>query len=178
MLAAMKLGLVLIPAMPQLGGADIADRLERGEAKFLVAHGAGRGEIRRRSTPSVERIAVGDAPEGWRAFAYADEPERALPAGRTDAGRRSDAALFHLGHDGAAEARRAQPRELSDRPSLDDVRARPQARRRPSQHLLARLGEARLVERFRALERGRDASSRSPAGSSRAPRSTRWSNTT
>ena len=40
MLAAMKLGLVLIPAMPQLGAADIADRLERGRAKYLVAHGA------------------------------------------------------------------------------------------------------------------------------------------
>ena len=40
MLASMKLGLVLIPAMPQLSDADIADRLERGTAKFLVAHGA------------------------------------------------------------------------------------------------------------------------------------------
>ena len=40
MLAAMKLGLVLIPAMPTLGQADIADRLERGQAKYLVAHGA------------------------------------------------------------------------------------------------------------------------------------------
>src|ERR1700758_3157441 len=33
MLAAIKLGLVLIPAMPQLGEADIADRIERGKAK-------------------------------------------------------------------------------------------------------------------------------------------------
>ena len=40
MLAAMKLGLVLIPAMPTLGQADIADRLERGQAKYLIAHGA------------------------------------------------------------------------------------------------------------------------------------------
>src|SRR5208283_469541 len=30
MLASIKLGLVLIPAMPQLSAADIADRLERG----------------------------------------------------------------------------------------------------------------------------------------------------
>ena len=55
------------------------------------------------------------------------------------------------------------PRELSDRASLDDVRARPQARRRASQHFLARLGQARLVERVRALERRRDHRSRSPA---------------
>src|SRR6202042_3097853 len=40
MLASMKLGLVLIPAMPTLGQADIADRIERGQAKYLVAHGS------------------------------------------------------------------------------------------------------------------------------------------
>ena len=40
MLAAMKLGLVLIPAMPQLGPADIADRLDRGKARFIVTSGA------------------------------------------------------------------------------------------------------------------------------------------
>src|SRR5271157_4333715 len=38
MLAAMKLGLVLIPAAPHLRKSEIADRLERGKAKFLVAH--------------------------------------------------------------------------------------------------------------------------------------------
>ena len=68
MLAAMKLGLVLIPAMPTLGQADIADRLERGQAKFLIAHGsdaekfAGLGR-------AIERVAVGAAPPGWRRYA-------------------------------------------------------------------------------------------------------------
>jgi acetyl-CoA synthetase len=67
MLASMKLGLVLIPAMPQLGAADIADRLERGGARFLIAHGedaekfAGHGA-------DLERIAVGETRQGWRAF--------------------------------------------------------------------------------------------------------------
>jgi acetyl-CoA synthetase len=67
-LAAMKLGLVLIPAAPQLGEADVADRIERGRSKFLVAHAedapkfAAAGE-------SASRIAVGDAPAGWRPFA-------------------------------------------------------------------------------------------------------------
>ncbi len=156
MLAAMKLGLVLIPAMPQLGAADIADRLERGRAKFLVAHGRRRREFRRGRSRRSLRIAVGDAPDGLARLRLAAQPQRALPARRADARRRPDAALFHLGHDGAAEARRPQPRELSDRPSVDHVRARPEARRRPSQHLLARLGEARLVERVRALERRSD----------------------
>ena len=67
MLASMKLGLVLIPAMPTLGQADIADRIDRGQAKYLVAHGAdaekfaGLGE-------GVERIAIGEAPAGWRSY--------------------------------------------------------------------------------------------------------------
>ena len=154
MLASMKLGLVLIPAMPTLGQADIADRIERGQAKYLVAHGAD-AEKFAGLADGVERIAVGEAPSGWRSLRLASR-QRALRARRPDQGRRPDAPLFHLGHDGALEARRAHPCELSDRASLDDVRARPQARRRASQHFLARLGEARLVERVRALERRRD----------------------
>ena len=129
------------------------DRARQGEISGRAR--AGRGEVRRRAA-EVERIAVGETPHGWRAFASLIEPERPLPAGRADAGRRADAALFHLGHHRALEARRAQPRELSDRASVDHVRARPQAGRRSSQHLLARLGEARLVERVRAVERGSD----------------------
>ena len=154
MLAAMKLGLVLIPAMPTLGHADIADRLERGQAKYLIAHGAdaekfaGLGE-------GVERVAVGPAPPGWRALRHASRQPVLRPR-RPDQSRRPDAALFHLGHDGALEARGAHPCELPDRASLDHVRARPQARRRASQHFLARLGQARLVELLRALERRRD----------------------
>jgi acetyl-CoA synthetase len=67
MLAAMKLGLVVIPAMPQLGSSDIADRLQRGQARFVVADGAeapkfdGVGD-------EVERVAVGATPGGWRAY--------------------------------------------------------------------------------------------------------------
>ncbi len=67
MLAAMKLGLVLIPAMPTLGQADIADRLERGQAKYLVAHGAD-AEKFARLAEGVERVAVSAAPPGWRSY--------------------------------------------------------------------------------------------------------------
>jgi acetyl-CoA synthetase len=67
MLAAMKLGLVLIPATPQLGAADVADRLERGRAKFLVAHGQDAEKFS--ATDRLERIAVGSTPGGWRSFA-------------------------------------------------------------------------------------------------------------
>jgi acetyl-CoA synthetase len=68
MLASMKLGLVLIPAMPTLGQADIADRLERGQAKYLVAHGAD-AEKFAGLAEGVARIAVGPAPPGWRRYA-------------------------------------------------------------------------------------------------------------
>ena len=104
---------------------------------------------------ALTRIAVGPAPHGWRRLRHATR-QRGLHARRPDQGRRPDAPLFHLGHDRALEARRAHARELSDRASLDDVRARDQARRHASQHFLARLGEARLVELVRALERRRD----------------------
>jgi acetyl-CoA synthetase len=67
MLAAMKLGLVLIPAMPALGAPDVADRLDRGKAKYLVTHGV-EAEKFAGTAENVERIAVGEAPRGWRAY--------------------------------------------------------------------------------------------------------------
>jgi acetyl-CoA synthetase len=67
MLASMKLGLVLIPAMPTLGQADIADRIERGQAKYLVAHGVD-AEKFAGLADNVERIAIGEAPSGWRSY--------------------------------------------------------------------------------------------------------------
>jgi acetyl-CoA synthetase len=68
MLAAMKLGLVLIPAMPTLGQADIADRLERGKAKYLIAHGADADKFAGLAE-GVTRVAVGAAPTSWRRYA-------------------------------------------------------------------------------------------------------------
>jgi acetyl-CoA synthetase len=85
MLAAMKLGLVLIPAMPQLGATDIADRFERGKAKILIAHGAD-AERFADAKAEVERIAVGEPPDGWRQFASLLSPNaRFQPDGPTPA---------------------------------------------------------------------------------------------
>ena len=67
MLAAMKLGLVLIPAMPTLGQTDIADRLERGQAKYLVAHGVDAEKFAGLAN-GVARIAVGATPPGWLSY--------------------------------------------------------------------------------------------------------------
>jgi acetyl-CoA synthetase len=82
MLAAMKLGLVLIPAMPALGPADIADRIDRGRAKFLVAHGADADKFTGLAE-NVERVAVGEAPRGWRSYPSLLGSDRFEPDGPT-----------------------------------------------------------------------------------------------
>ena len=84
MLAAMKLGLVLIPAMPTLGHADIADRLERGNAKYLIAHGADAEKFAHLGE-GVQRVAIGPAPPGWRRYAMLLGSERFEPDGPTEA---------------------------------------------------------------------------------------------
>ena len=67
MLAAMKLGLVVIPATPQLAGADIDDRAGAGRARgFVIADGADAGQVRRLAARGAVRIAVGVPPPGWR----------------------------------------------------------------------------------------------------------------
>ncbi len=67
MLAAMKLGLVVIPATTLLAPADIEDRLDRGKARFIVAEAADAGKFKGLAD-GVIRIAVGDAPPGWLSF--------------------------------------------------------------------------------------------------------------
>jgi acetyl-CoA synthetase len=70
MLAAIRLGAVVIPATPQLSAADLADRVERGEAKLLVAAGAEADRFAHLSLP-LGKVAVAGpgeeaaAPEGW-----------------------------------------------------------------------------------------------------------------
>ena len=75
MLAAMKLGMVVIPATTLLTGADVADRIARGRARFVIADAsvADRFAALERD---VVRIAVRGAAEGWRSF---DELLRASP---------------------------------------------------------------------------------------------------
>jgi acetyl-CoA synthetase len=67
MLAAMKLGLVVIPATPQLASADIADRFARGRARFAIADAADAPKFDN-VADNATRIAVGAPPQGWLAF--------------------------------------------------------------------------------------------------------------
>jgi acetyl-CoA synthetase len=93
MLAAMKLGMIVIPATTLLSGDDIADRLARGKARFIVADAADSAKFDG-VAESVARIAVGAAPKGWRSFASLDEASAAFsPEGPTKA---SDPMLLYF----------------------------------------------------------------------------------
>jgi acetyl-CoA synthetase len=67
MLAAMKLGAVVIPATTLLTPADLEDRVRRGRARHLVIAAADVAKLGGLD-PGVTRIAVGDAPAGWHRY--------------------------------------------------------------------------------------------------------------
>ncbi|AXB43058.1 AMP-dependent synthetase [Amycolatopsis albispora] len=69
-LAAIKLGAVIIPASTLLGPADLRDRVDRGGAKHVVVRSADVAKFD--GVPGeYTRIAVGAAAEGWHEFASA-----------------------------------------------------------------------------------------------------------
>lgn len=67
-LAAMKLGVVVIPATTLLTAEELADRLERGRARAIVAGPEQLPRFAKLDTAEVIRIVTGSATEGWRAF--------------------------------------------------------------------------------------------------------------
>jgi acetyl-CoA synthetase len=64
MLAAMKLGAVVIPATTLLTAADLRDRFERGRVRHVVANGADAAKFEGLD-PKVTRVAVGTGARGW-----------------------------------------------------------------------------------------------------------------
>jgi acetyl-CoA synthetase len=69
-LAAIKLGAVIIPASTLLGPADLADRVARGAARHVVVRAADTAKFA--DVPGdYTRIAVGERAEGWLGFADA-----------------------------------------------------------------------------------------------------------
>ncbi|RYE94080.1 MAG: AMP-dependent synthetase, partial [Myxococcales bacterium] len=85
MLAAMKLGAVVIPATTQLTTDDLRDRFERGAVRHVVAQSAVAerfGDL----AAHVTRIAVGPPVAGWRDFDAAYQGDAAfVPDGVTRA---------------------------------------------------------------------------------------------
>ncbi|MFT3757390.1 AMP-binding protein [Thauera sp.] len=85
MLAAIKLGAVVIPATTLLTPDDLVDRVERGQVRHVVIGAAHTGKFE--TLPGgFTRIAVGGAPAGWKAFEdAAAESEVFTPEGVTRA---------------------------------------------------------------------------------------------
>jgi acetyl-CoA synthetase len=67
MLAAIKLGAVVVPTSTLLNKPDLADRLARGRVKHIVAATADCAKFDGLD-PQATRIAVGEAPAGWTEF--------------------------------------------------------------------------------------------------------------
>jgi acetyl-CoA synthetase len=86
MLAAMKLGAIIIPASTLLAEADLADRLERGNVAHVVAEPALAGRFT--DLPGdYGRIVVAGEFDGWTSFAGADDEDTTfVPDGPTHAG--------------------------------------------------------------------------------------------
>ncbi|EMD29919.1 AMP-binding protein [Amycolatopsis azurea] len=84
-LAAIKLGAVIIPASTLLGPADLTDRVERGAAKHVVIRSADAHKFEN-VEGDYTRITVGEPVEGWRSFVDAyEEAEDFTPDGPTAA---------------------------------------------------------------------------------------------
>jgi acetyl-CoA synthetase len=93
LLAAMKLGAVVIPATTLLAPGDLRDRIDRGQAAHVVVAAAEAGKFA--DVPgNYTRIAVGESVDGWHAYhdsAGADPAFR--PDGATNA---SDTLLLYF----------------------------------------------------------------------------------
>src|SRR5690242_15321530 len=68
MLAAMKLGVVVIPATTLLTADELRDRLDRGKAKAVVAAQDQVAKFAGLGAEGLVRIVVGTASDGWLAF--------------------------------------------------------------------------------------------------------------
>ncbi|WP_236240745.1 acyl-CoA synthetase [Streptomyces sp. CC228A] len=68
MLAAIKLGAIVIPTYTTATPAELADRLDRGDVRYVVAEAGLAGRFDEAGDPGSRRwkgISVGGSPEGW-----------------------------------------------------------------------------------------------------------------
>ena len=86
MLAAMKLGVVVIPATTLLTADELRDRLDRGKARAVVAAEDQVAKFASLGTQNVVRIVVGAASDGWLAYDEAAKAQESFtPDGPTNA---------------------------------------------------------------------------------------------
>ena len=84
MLAAIRLGAVMIPATTLLEGGDLLDRLERGRVKAVITDAALSSRFAGLAGAPL-RIAVGREVEGWIPFTQSLAASAAFPPARTRA---------------------------------------------------------------------------------------------
>ncbi|QDM17526.1 AMP-binding protein [Tardiphaga sp. vice352] len=86
MLAAIKLGVVVIPATTLLTPDELRDRLDRGRAKIVIAAPDQVAKFADVGGPNIIRVVAGDAQDSWIPFAQAaDFPDTFTPDGPTKA---------------------------------------------------------------------------------------------
>lgn len=86
MLAAIKLGVVVIPATTLLTADELRDRLDRGKAKAVVAAEDQVAKFASLGAENIVRIVVGPASDRWLAYDEAAKaPESFAPDGPTNA---------------------------------------------------------------------------------------------
>src|SRR5690242_9341838 len=78
MLAVAKLGAVIMPTTGALGPAELADRITRGGARFVIANDVDTTKFDD-VAGEYTRIVVGEAVEGWHRYADAYDVESAAP---------------------------------------------------------------------------------------------------
>ena len=104
MLAAMKLGAVIIPATRCWPATTCTTASSAAHVAPRHRPSARRRQVRRRRRATTRASPSASRADGWLRYDDADERADRLRAGRRHAGQRSAAAVLHLGHDGQAQA--------------------------------------------------------------------------
>ena len=98
MLAAIKLGAVIIPATTLLASADVADRIERGEVRHVITESAQAGKFAGISGDwtkiAVPAAADAPAPEGWTS--YSESHDTAEEFAADDVTKAADPLLLYF----------------------------------------------------------------------------------
>jgi len=93
LLAAIRLGLVVIPATAQLTSDDIDDRVARGDVRHVVTDGEGATKFRDPGRLRIRLVAGGDAVAPWTRYEDAEMAKDAAPVVTT---RASDPLLLYF----------------------------------------------------------------------------------
>src|SRR3954470_23525863 len=80
MLAAIKLGVVVIPATTLLTADELRDRLDRGQAKAVVAAQDQVAKFASLGADNIVRIVMGEASDGWLSYDDAAEASESFTA--------------------------------------------------------------------------------------------------